>query len=54
VIKKNIQHIEDYSMDKHGPNIFTVQQVKDATALANKTWKTINKIRGVEHSVWWD
>jgi len=54
VIKKNINYIEDYSMDKHGPNVFTVNQVNDATALANRTWKNINKIRGVTHSAWWD
>jgi len=54
VIKKNIQYLEDYSMDKHGPNVFTVKQVKEATALANKTWKNINKIRGMTHSLWRD
>lgn len=54
VIKKNIQYIEDYSMDKHGPNVLTVKQVKEATALANRTWKNINNIRGVVQSLWWD
>jgi hypothetical protein len=54
VIKKNIQYLEDYSMDKHGPNVFTVKQVREATALANRTWNKINKIRGVEFSLWWD
>jgi hypothetical protein len=29
VIKKNIQYVEEYSMDKHGPNVFTVRQVKE-------------------------
>lgn len=52
VIKKNIQYIEDYSMDKHGPNVFTVKQVKDATVRANRTWERINKIRGIQHSLW--
>ncbi|NEW96870.1 hypothetical protein [Rhodopseudomonas sp. BR0G17] len=54
VIKKNIQYLEDYTMDKHGPNVFTVKQVRDATALAVRTWKMINKVRGVTRSPWWD
>jgi len=54
VIKKNIQYLEDYSMDKHGPNVFSVKQVQDATAVANQTWRNINRIRGIEGSLWWD
>jgi hypothetical protein len=52
VIKKNIKYIEDFSMDKHGPNVFTVRGVKDATALGNSIWSNINKIRGVKQSPW--
>jgi hypothetical protein len=47
-------YLEDYSMDKHGPNVFSVKQVQDATALANQTWRNINRIRGIEGSLWWD
>jgi hypothetical protein len=54
VIKKNVRYLEDYSMAKQGPNVFTIQQVRDATALCNRTWKSINKIRGIEKSLWWD
>ena len=52
--KKNIKYIEDFSMGRHGENVFTVKQVNEATDLANSTWKNINKIRGVQRSVWWD
>ncbi|SDK27759.1 MULTISPECIES: hypothetical protein [Bradyrhizobium] len=54
VIKNNIEYLEDYSMDKHGSNVFSVKQVQDATALANQTWRNINRIRGIEGSLWWD
>ena len=54
VIKKNIKYLEDYSMDKHGPNVFSVKQEQDATALANQIWRNINRIRGMEGSRWWD
>lgn len=53
-IKKNIEYLEDYSIDKHGPNVFTVKGVKDAAALGNRIWMNINKIRGVESRLWWD
>ena len=39
-------------MDKHGPKVFTVRGVKDATALGNSIWSNINKIRGVKQSPW--
>jgi hypothetical protein len=54
VIKKNIQYIEDFSMDKHGPNVFTVKRVKDATALADRIWRDINAVRGVQRQPPWD
>lgn len=53
-IKKNIDYLEDYSIDKHGPNVFTVKGVKEATALGNRIWMNVNTIRGVESKLWWD
>jgi hypothetical protein len=52
VIKKNIKYIEDFTMDKHGPNVFTVKGVKNAAALGDRIWRNINKIRGVGQSPW--
>lgn len=52
VIKKNIKYIEDFTMDKHGPNVFTVRGVKEATGLGDRIWRNINKIRGVGQSPW--
>jgi hypothetical protein len=42
------------SSAEHGPNVFTVTRVKEAMALANRTWENVNKMRDVQHSVWWD
>ncbi|MGY3077987.1 hypothetical protein ACVWZZ_004395 [Bradyrhizobium sp. LM6.10] len=42
------------SSAEHGPNVFTVTRVKEAMALANRIWENVNKMRDVQHSVWWD
>ena len=46
VIKDNLDYLDEFDRAQHGPNVFDVQQVQDATRLCKKILDDLNRLRG--------
>jgi len=46
VIKDNLEYLDEFERAKHGPNVFDLEQIVDATKLCRKILANLNKLRG--------